>query len=68
MLCTNTLSRSRIKTAALLIALMLVVPQATIADNDENHFCFIGSEQVLCPDQVNVPAPAGEPDESTPTT
>jgi hypothetical protein len=55
------------KAAALLIALMPLVPQAVIADNDDNHFCFNGSEQVLCPDQINVPAPAGEPDESTPT-
>ena len=30
-----------------------VVPLAAIADNDEHHFCFIGSEQVPCPDQVN---------------
>jgi hypothetical protein len=56
------------KTAALLTALMLVLPHAAIADSDEHHFCFIDSEQVPCPDQVNVPAPAGEPDESTPTT
>ena len=67
MFCTNILSRSQMKTAALLTALMLVLPQAAIADSDEHHFCFIDSEQVPCPDQVNVPAPAAEPDESTPT-
>jgi hypothetical protein len=55
------------KAATLVIALMFFVPHAAIADNDDNHFCFIGSEQVSCPDLVNVPAPAAEPDESTPT-